>query len=183
MKRLFPLFLLAATCLHAQSGAVDLGGHGKLALYIDDGWTIEVADYGDRRLVTVSPKGDVNASCTITITFPQADRLENKSRLKQRTEIDGTKYADGSVEGKAISREFTLTAGYGFYCNFTDPALIGKPPVKGDYKTMSVGLIHLAADVLLEVAISADGFKSAPYQSLLGMIEGMEFTPPRAGRN
>lgn len=183
MKKLFALLLLAATVLHAQSGSIDLGAHGKLALYIDDAWKIDVADYGDRQLVTVSPKGDINASCAITITFPEADRLETKSRLKQRAEIDATKYADGSVEGKAVGREFTLASGYGFYCNFTDPALVGKPPVKGDYKTMTVGLIHLAADVLVEVAISADGFKSEPYQRLLGMIEGMEFTPPRAGRN
>jgi hypothetical protein len=38
-------------------------------------------------------------------------------------------------------------------------------------------MIHLAPDVLAEVTISADGFNSEPYQQLLGMIEGMEFTP------
>ena len=50
--------------------------------------------------------------------------------------------------------------GFGFYCNFTDPELRGKPPEKGNYKVMSVGKIRLAPDVMLEVSISADSFHS-----------------------
>jgi hypothetical protein len=42
---------------------------------------------------------------------------------------------------------------------------------------MSVGRIRLAPDILLEISISADGFRDAPYQQLLGAIEGMEFRP------
>jgi hypothetical protein len=85
------------------------------------------------------------------------------------------KFADQSVEGKARGQEFSLGAGYGYYCPFTDPNLVGKKPEMGNYKTISVGMIRLAPDVLLEVSISADGFNSEPYQQLLGAIEGMEF--------
>jgi len=177
MKRYLLLFLLTAVGLWAQAAKIDLGSHGKITLYLEDGWKVETADYGDRRLVTISPKGDANAACTLTITFPEQDRLDTKPRLKTRVEIDGEKIADQSVEGRAVAKEFGLRAGFGFYCNFTDPELVGKPAQAGNFKTMTAGRIHLAPDVLIEVNITADGFSSGPYQQLLGTVEGMDFEP------
>lgn len=177
MKKFLALLLLTAASLSAQVEKLDLGSHGRVNLYHDGSWKFDTADYGDRQIITVAPKGEANASLSLTITFPETDRLDTKRRLSQRAEINGQPLADHSVEGKSTAKEFSLQVGYGFYCNFTDPELIGKPPEKGNFKTISVGLIHLAADVLIEVSISADGFNSEPYQQLLGMIEGMEFTP------
>ena len=175
MKIFIAILLLTSGELLAQSQKIDLGPHGRINLYLDDAWKFDVADFGDRRIVTVAPKGDANASCSLTITFPEQDRLDTKKRLSLRVEINGEPFAGQSVEGKAVAKEFSLQTGYGYYCNFTDPELVGKPPEKGNFKTISAGLIHLAPDVLIEVAISADGFTSEPYQQLLGMIEGMEF--------
>jgi hypothetical protein len=132
--------------------------------------------------VTISPrKESVNASCTITVTFPDRDRYDTKSRLKLRVEADGHGVAQQSVERRAVARELSLmkAPGYGFYCSFTDPELRGKPPQPGNYKVMSIGKIRLTPDILLDVTISADGFADEPYQQLLGAIEGMEFTPGR----
>lgn len=182
MKKFLALFLVTAAALFAQSQKVDLGSHGRLNLYLDDTWKFDISDFGDRQIVTVTPKGDANASCSLTITFPEQDRLDSKKRLSMRVEINGEPIAGQSVEGKAIAKEFSLQTGYGFYCNFTDPELVGKKPEKGNFKTMSAGLIHLAPDVLIEVTISADGFTSEPYNQLLGMIEGMEFTPGGKGK-
>jgi hypothetical protein len=175
MKKLLALFVFTAAGLFAQSQKIDMGSHGRLNLYIDDSWKFDIADYGDRQMVTVAPKGDVNASCVLTITYPESDRLDSKKRLALRVEINGEPIAGQSVEGKAVAREFALQSGYGFYCNFTDPDLVGKRSEKGNFKTISAGLIHLASDVLIEVTISSDGFKTEAYNQLLGMIEGMEF--------
>lgn len=185
MKKIFVLFLLLTGGLWAQSQDLNLGEHGKLALFlVDDGWKFNVAEYGDRLLVTIAPtKDDVNASCSLTITYPERDRYDTPSRLKMEVEVRGAAVAEHSSEGKAYAKEFNLHSGFGYHCDFTDPDLIGKAPEKGNFKTISMGLIHVAPDVLVEVGISADGFKSAPYQALLGMIEGMEFTAPGGGRN
>jgi hypothetical protein len=182
MKKLFALLLTTAASLMAQSQTLDLGSHGKITLYLADSWKFTTSDFGDRVLVTINPAGDANATCSLTVTYPEQDRLETKNRLKQRVEVNGMPMADQSVEGKAAAKEYTLKAGYGFHCDFTDPSLVGAKPKKGDYKTMSMGLIHLAPDVLIEIAISADGFNSEPYQQLLGMMEGMDFAPPSGGR-
>lgn len=183
MKRLLALLLLfAAGPLWAQSETIDLGSRGKLTIYIGDSWRFETADYADRHLVSIKPKNDANAECTLTITFPESDRFDTKNRLKQRIEIDAMRFADQSVEGKAYGKPFSLKTGYGFHCDFTDPELVGKPPQKGNYKTISVGLIHLTPEILIEVAINADGFSSGPYNELLGAIEGMEYSPGRSSR-
>lgn len=180
MKKIFALFLLTVAGLSAQSQTLDFGSHGKLTLFLDDGWNFSTSDFGDRVLVTINPKGDANATCSLTITYPDTDRYDTRSRLKQRVEVNGMPVAEGSAEGKSIAKEYSLKTGFGFHCDFTDPELVGKKPQKGNFKNMSLGMIHLAADVLIDVGISADGFSSEPYQQLLGMIEGMDFSPPRS---
>jgi hypothetical protein len=173
-------FLGAAAALTAQVQTIDLGAHGKLTLYLLGDWKLNTVDMAGQFTVTINPEKEaVNATCTIAVTFPTVDRFDNKGRLKLRVEADNFTAAQAAVEGKAVAREFSLTHGYGFYCNLTDPELRGKPPQKGNYKNASVGKIRLAPDIVLDVSIMADGFTSEPYQQLLGAIEGMEFTPGR----
>jgi hypothetical protein len=182
MKKFFALFLLSAAALCAQSTTLDLGSHGQLSVYVLDHWKTETSDYGDRQMLTIQPTNDVNATCTVTVTFPERDQYDTKARLKQRVEIDAQQLAEGSVEGRAVAREIEVKGGYGFYCSFTDPALVGKKAPKGEFKVISVGAIRFAPDVLITFEISADDFKGQPYQQLLGAIEGMEFSGPATRR-
>lgn len=169
-----------AVRLAGQAETIDLGSRGKVTFYFIGDWKADVADYGDRRMITLNPTSDaVNATCSLTITFPDKDRYDTKNRLKLKVETEGEKMAYGSVEGKAVAKEYSLRAGYGFHCDFTDPELVGKAPQKGNYKTISMGMIRLAPDVLVEIGVSSDGFKSEAYQQLLGAIEGMEFEPAK----
>ena len=180
MKKLYVLFLVLAACAYAQVETLDFGSRGKLTLYLPGDWKIATTDMAGQYTVTITPtKESINASCTIGVTFPETDRFDTKARLKLRVEADNRSAAEAAVEGKAIAKEFTLTTGFGFYCNLTDPELRGKPPEKGNYKNASIGKIRLAPDVLLDVQIMADGFNSEPYQQLLGAIEGMEYKPAR----
>ncbi len=180
MKKLVALFLLTVACVSAQVETLDFGSRGKLTIYLPGDWKVASTDMAGTYTVTLTPrKESVNASCTIAVTFPNEDRFDTKNRLKLRVEADAYAYAEGSVEGKAIAKEFSLSKGYGFYCSFTDPELRGKPPQPGNYKVMTVGKIRLTPEVLVDVQIMADGFRDEPYQQLLGAIEGMEFTPGR----
>jgi hypothetical protein len=182
MKKLFALFLLtaAAVCAQSDTDTIDLRSRGKLTLFLPDTWKMDVGEFGDRAVVTLQPTNGANASCEITITFPEQDRLSSKAKLKLETEVKAAPIAASSVEGKAVARELNTRAGTGFYCNFTDPELVGRKPEKGKYKVMTAGLIRIAPNVLAEFAIMADDFRSAPYQDVLGALEGMEYAP--AGR-
>ena len=73
------------------------------------------------------------------------------ARLKFRAEVEAEKFSEQSVEGRAFAKPIQLTTGYGFLCHFTDPKLVGKAEKKGDFKTISTGLIHVSASILIEV--------------------------------
>lgn len=172
------LFLGGTLAACAQSETLDLGGRGRLSLFLPGEWKIDTTQFGGQGTLTLTPaKSGVNASGTLTVTFPDVDRFDTKARLKLRVEADGHAVAESSVEGKAYAREFTLSQGYGFYCNFTDRDLRGRPSQAGNYKVMTMGRIRLAADVLVEVQLMADAFNDEAYQQMLGAVEGMEFTP------
>jgi hypothetical protein len=176
MKKFFALFFLTAAILSAQSATLNLGPHGRLTVFLPGDWKIDTTDFANQGSITITPtSSEVNASCTIAISFPETDRFDTKGRLKLRVEADSHGAAQESVERKAIAREFSLTTGYGFYCSFTDPQRVGKPPEPGNYKVMSVGKIRLSPEVLVDVSILADDFRGEPYQQLLGAIEGLEF--------
>jgi len=175
MKNLLLLFCLTAAGLFAQPATINLGSRGQLTLFFSGDWDITGTEMGGQATLTINGKGSVNATCTIAVSFPEKDVFNTKARLKQRVEVDAMTVAEGSVEGKPAPREFTLTSGFGFYCSITDASLRGKPPEKGNYKVASFGKIRLAPDVLVDVQIMADGFRDAPYQELLGAIEGMEY--------
>lgn len=180
MKKLFVLLLLSAVSAWAQMQTLDFGSRGKLTLFLLGDWKAAATDMAGQYTLTLTPKSEaVNASCVISVTFPDVDRYDTKARLKLRVEADSQNAAEESVERKAYAKEFTLTAGYGFYCNFTDPDLRGKPPEKGNYKVTSIGKVRPHPSALIDVQILSDGFATEPHQQLLGAIEGMEFTPGR----
>jgi hypothetical protein len=180
MNRIIALLLLTVVPAFGQMETLSLGPRGKLTLYLLGEWTSNTTRNTEQITLSIAPRREsVNAACTLAVTFPETDRYDTKARLKLRVEADCHGLAEQSVERKAYGREFSLTSGFGFYCNFTDPNLRGKPSEKGNYKVMSVGKIRLAADVLVDVQIMADGFSDEAYQQLLGAVEGMDFTPGR----
>jgi hypothetical protein len=182
MKKLFGLFLLTVSAAFAQVHTLELGGRGKITLYLLGEWKVhETSMAGQYSLTIRHPKESVNTECKIEVSFPETDRFDTKARLKLRVEADGKHYEEQSVEGRAYAKEFGLTipGAYGFYCSFTDPSLRGKPVKPGDFKVVSAGKIRLNAEVLVDVFIGGEAFRDEAYNQLLGAIEGMEFTPGR----
>lgn len=180
MKTLYLVLLMCAAVVGRGQEVLDLGPHGKLTLYLLGDWKTDVSTLGREITLTIkSARESTNASCTLAVSFPEVDRFDTKAKLRMRVEIDGQGYAAQSVEGRAYAQEFALTTGYGFYCNFTDPALRGKPVKPGDYKVATVGTIRINPQVLINVFIGAEGFRDPAYQQLLGAIEGMEYSPGR----
>ena len=180
MAKYLAFFSLWAATTFGQVETFDLGPRGKLTLYLAGEWKTNFTSMAGQYSLSLTPKSDnVNATGTITVTFPDVDRFDTKARLKLRVEADSYSAAESSVERKAIAREFAVTTGYGFYCSFTDPELKGKPSLPGHYKVMTIGKIRINPEVLVDVQFMADAFRDEAYQQMLGAIEGMEYTPGR----
>ncbi len=180
MRKFLAVFFLLLASASAQQQVLNLGPRGKVTMYLLGDWKPLVIDMAGQYEVTFTPrKESVNASCSFKVSYPDVDRYDTKARLKLRVEANGAPYAEQAVEGKAYAKEFAIGVGYGFYCNFTDAALRGKPAPPGEFKVISAGIIRLAPDILIEVFMGADSFKDEAYQQLLGAIEGLEFKPGR----
>jgi hypothetical protein len=180
MLKHLALLLFSLVAARAQMQVLDLGARGKVTLYLAGEWKAATTDMAGTYTVTLTPGSEaVNASCTLSVTFPETDRFDTKARLKLRVEADSYGVAEQSVERKAYAQELRVGTGYGYFCNFTDPALQGKPPEKGNHKVTTVGKVRLDAGVLLDFQILSDGFATESHQQLLGALEGLEFTSGR----
>ncbi len=184
MKKLVLLFLVLGAVLRAQSESIDLGNFGKITLYLPDGWVVTSTTEGEKKVVAIVPKkDDVNAEGSIRVVITDTDVFPTRGKLKAKVEAMGERYVENSVEGKAVGEALiNLKPGFGYLCTFTDPRPMDKLAPRGDYKTVSLGMIRLSPSVCLEFFIGADSVKSKPYQDMLGILEGMDFDAPKDRR-
>src|SRR5687767_13651366 len=103
--KMLALFLGLAFPLFAQVETLDFGSRGKITLYLPGDWKTVTTDMAGTYTFTLTPKKEsVNATCTISVTFPDVDRYDTKARLKLRVEADAYQQAEESVERKAVAK-------------------------------------------------------------------------------
>lgn len=150
--------------------------HGRLELFPVGEWEIRGEDQGDLKIQLKPKSPRANAGGTITVTAGGLDEYPTKAKLARKVMATGQRIAETGqfVESTAPVKPFYCKQGFGYYFTLTDPNLVGKAPVPGDYKHLTMGMIRLAPGVVLEVQILSDGEKTGEFQQLLGMIEGLE---------
>jgi hypothetical protein len=166
------LFLLAGP-LVLIADTVALGKHGEFDIAVPLGWDCSAqGEPGVGRGITLKPKGGANAQCMITLMYlPQPTRM-GKERIRQNFEKACEEIAAGSVEGKAILREFALAHGYGVYSVFTDASLAGQPASPGNYKVTAAGMVQFSDDVLAIVSLFSDDEKSPENLAMMNALVG-----------
>jgi hypothetical protein len=68
----------------------------------------------------------------------------------------------------------------GFYANFTDPDLVGKPVKKESYKTATPMILSIGAGYLLKVTIFCGDLTSRDYTDALEMVKSIKVAKPSA---
>lgn len=176
MRVLLAAFLLAFGAAQAAAETFDLGKYGKLELYPVGAWKIQVEDVGDLK-VTFTPKtAGVNAIAQMTIAAGGADEFPTLEKLQAQLVTVGERMiaAGQFVESSPKLKLFYPKQGIGSYFVLTDPRLVGKEPVPGDFKTVMFGLIRANDRIMIRVQILSDGETTDGFQQLAGMVEGME---------
>lgn len=206
MKRRLPilgisLLLLAATVLAASAPApkagnpattpktaapktetVDLEGKGRIVLVVPAGWSVVREDPDNPRdLLLKAPEG-ANAEARLTFGIPVDDSLETAAGIRAKAIELGEDQVDQSVEKRTVLQTFKLRSGYGYYSSYTDPKLVGKKPVPGDYKVISVGIFRPAPGIVGIVSILCDDLAGPENQQLLAMLENLELLGPGGTR-
>lgn len=174
---LVAVLLFGSLTIPGLAETFDLRGIGRLNIYAFGDWKITGEDLGDKFEIRIEPKSDANAGAVVSIGLVPDHRFDTPGKMRERVIAVCERVAETSVEKKAVLHGFYRKQGFGYYCRFTDPDRVGKPPVRGDFKIISAGMVLLSPGIVATVNIMADDFDGQPYQELLGAIEGMEFEP------
>ncbi|MBM2841981.1 MAG: hypothetical protein HW412_2509 [Bacteroidetes bacterium] len=175
MKITLRILLFLACAAFARGATFELGVHGTLSVTVPETWVARGRDLGGKAFdLTFQPKSDANAQCKLTLIYPDKPMAIDKERIKKDIQGAAQKFVAGSVEKKAVLKEFKLKRGYGAYCSFTDESLVGKPPIRGNYKTMTSGFVGLSEDVTGAVTLLSDSFASQEFKTMLSIVESLE---------
>jgi hypothetical protein len=165
-----------------KTETVDLQSKGRVILTLPSGWTAVREDAANPLdLVFKAPAG-VNATARITFGFPNSGSYESAAEVRAKVTELGDDEAESSVEKKTVLQTYKLRSGYGYFSSFTDPKLVGKKPVPGDYKTITVGMVRPAPGLVGIVSILCDDLAGPEFRQLQEMIETLEVLGPGGAR-
>jgi hypothetical protein len=172
------LLLLAAAGGRAQ--VFQLSNGGRLELFPVGAWRIEGEDQGEFRIYFFPGDERINAAGTLSVASEGSDDFPTQEKLAQQVGRATERLIEkgGYVERRPVVKPFYTAQGFGYYALLTDRKLVGLPPVRGDFKLVCLGLIRLAPAVIVKVQLLSDGEQTEGHQQLLGMVEGMAYTPP-----
>ncbi|HTB80160.1 MAG TPA: hypothetical protein VK717_04655 [Opitutaceae bacterium] len=174
MKKLTWLILILLGFLSARADDFILGEHGILSMPVTDAWVAQNHDVQSGYTISLESKTGANAACRITVIAVQNATFPDKAKTRAEFMQLAQSFSPGSVEKKPAPKEFSLKSGFGLYCSFTDASLVGKPPIKGNYKTVSPGLIYMSKDLVLAVTIFTDDPSGPEFRQLVDIIQSTQ---------
>jgi hypothetical protein len=179
VKRVLAWVMAIGLAAGAAAETFDLRDYGKLEVFVAEGFKIAAEDLGDRHEIIIAPKreGGPQAAARLVVNLTPADEFNSKAKLRERVIELCAPAAEQNNTRRYTAQEFYSRQGFGFYCTFTDPKLVGKAPVKDDFKHVTLGAVRLGPRVYVSVTLLADDLEGAEYQALLGTVEGMELRP------
>jgi hypothetical protein len=161
---------------------VDLGNRGRVALVVPEGWNVVREDPDNPRLLTFQAAEGVNAVGHLAFRLAGDGEFETATDVRAKALELGEEQVEGSVEKRTVLQTYKLRSGYGYYSSYTDANLVGKKPIPGDYKTVTVGLFRPTPGIIAIVSIYCDDLAGPEYRQLHAMIENLEVLGPGGAR-
>jgi len=123
----------------------------------------------------VEPATNRNVVCLVSIYDKDKPQFADAEFLKKLVRADSLPYVN-SPDGlsKVDVKELKMDGGLGFYANFVDPDLVGKPVVKGSYKTATPIIISVSSKYLIKVSLLCDEIDGADYREAIGVIKTLK---------
>lgn len=165
-----------------KTETIDLQAKGRIIVTLPAGWTVVREDPDNPLDLSLKAPPGVNATARLTFGFPEEGKLETAAEVRARAIEIGGDEADASVEKRTVLQTFKLRSGYGYYSSYTDPKLVGKKPVSGDYKTITVGMFRPASGIIAIVSILCDDLAGPEFKQLQQVVETLELLGPGGGR-
>jgi hypothetical protein len=119
--------------------------------------------------------GGRNALCLISIYAKDKPQFADAEFLKKTLRGDSEPYLSCPGDAAKLEiKQLKIAEGLGFYANFADPDLVGKPVEKGNYKTATPIILSLGSKYLIKVTILCDDLGGADYQDAMKIVESIK---------
>jgi hypothetical protein len=165
----------------AETERVDMGGERAALFTVAAGWV--KADPGPapedpalRGNLRLRPANDANVSFSLTFLSAPHDNLADRDNLRAFHDANCRHFAGGSVEGEVRTRDFKTPHGYAVQARFTDAALVGQPPEKENYKTVTVVTLYLGERVLVIASLFCDDPQGGEYAEAMEMLRSLRLS-------
>ena len=123
----------------------------------------------------IVPPGSRNAACLVSILDKNRKEFGNPDVLKKILRGDCLPYVNSPDELSKIDlKEMKINGGLGFIVNFVDPDLVGKPVIKGSYKTGTPVIFSLGSNYLFKVTILCDEIDGADYRDAIAIVQSIK---------
>jgi hypothetical protein len=169
---------LVLALLFASASAKDFvwPGHGTISFDVPLGWTIR-GGQNNQIAFGFQADPDSHAAAVIQLVLFDTDATHpvTEEFVKNQIETMSKPYVAGSVE-KAISlKPLKPSQGFGWYTEFTDASLVGKPPVPKNYKIARNALIGLEEHALTVAVLEYDDPAGPEAAAMMAILTGMRF--------
>jgi hypothetical protein len=122
----------------------------------------------------VVPPGGRNAVCLFSILDKNPPKVATREFLASVVIGDSRPYVSNEGELQKLKpRELKINDGFGFYLNFVDPDLVGKPARNGKYKTATPIILYVGGRYIVKATLLCDDLKGAEYRDLMKIVESI----------
>lgn len=129
----------------------------------------------------VEPGTNRNVVCLVSIYDKDKPQFADAAFLKTLVRADSRPYVSSPEELSKIEvKELKMDGGLGFYANFVDPDLVGKPVVNGSYKTATPIIVSVSSKYLIKVTLLCDEIDGADYREAIGVIKSLKMKKPES---
>lgn len=168
--------LLSLTLGVASARDFHWAGHGTISFDIPAGWKLEGQSDGDVGYAfRAQPESPVAAMLQITLVNTPPNKPVLAGELAERLQASLQPYIEQSVERELHPIALKCRQGKGCYAELTDAALVGKPPVAGDYKIMRSALVALDRQTLVIATMQFDDPATDEAGEMLAIVGSIRF--------
>jgi hypothetical protein len=178
MKNTTSLLVLFLACGLANAAELRVSSKEPVVVTTPDQWTSakDKSPSGAFPFETyrVEAPTNRNAVCLVSIYDKDKQAFAEPQFLKRLLRGDSRPYVSSADDlAKIDIKELKVNGGLGYYANFVDPDLVGKPVQKGSYKTATPIIVGVGSKYLFKISVLCDEINGADYRDAIKIVESI----------
>lgn len=173
------LLMFSLTSFSLQAAELRISSKEPLVVVAPEKWTSMPEKGKDAKFpfetYRIMPPSDRNAILLISVLDKDKHVFGESKFLQKLLRGDCTTYVNSPHELQAVEiKELKLKSGIGFYANFVDPSMVGKPVRPGSYKVATPIILSLESKYLIKITLLCDEINSIDYRELMKIVHSIK---------